>query len=584
MVETLYFADASSIQRFSHGRFLACPGRGGTPIEISARTVDILTNCRGAQPLGEHASVAWRLGLAPTLDALTMELDALIATGLLRKLPRQRTTSPGATTSAARRSLNTVVIVTANRPAALRRCLDRLASTFQQYGRQPRVLVIDGSRDESATAAAIADVRRSMAIEYVDRSAAAELRRMLVARGVPAPVAALSTSLGSAGENRNVALLLTAGDDVLMIDDDIVPDLWSHPDRRGGMIVGGHQDMREWSFFASRREATAGLHYVDVDLLRAHEELLGKPLSMLLEANDAVDFEHTCSHTLSALSESKALRVRCTFAGLAGDSARYCAHRLLFASGSTHRRLITDHSAIGHALTSREIRHIATDTFITHEPVGFASYCMGLSNTPWSPPFPRMSLGEDTVFASTLAFIDPEALFAHLPIGVVHDSARPSALADPMPSAHQTTMWEHMLYVLKQVSRPAFDGDVARRLEAYGATLTAFAGMPDRELSSALREASMAARCQPLAMLDAALANHPYPESWRTAFENYRRVFLEAAAGEAFHIPVDCASDGTVDAGLRETRRFMNSAGELMQAWPDVCRAAALAAYRTSNA
>jgi hypothetical protein len=191
-----------------------------------------------------------------------------------------------------------------------------------------------------------------------------------------------------------------------------------------------------------------------------------------------------------------------------------------------------------------------------------------------------LSRGEDTVFGSTWAFADPNALFAHLPIGVIHNSDRPATLDDPMPSARQTTMAEHLLYLLKHAARQTYGGDVAKRLCTYGDVLDEVGDMQARELLCVLHDPAVGARCHQVATLDALLNSSSYPECWRTAFEQYRSVFVESSQKPGFPIPVECTGQETQDACLLRVRRFMKHASELLRNWSDVWRAAAMAAYR----
>src|SRR5688500_14202276 len=107
---------------------------------------------------------------------------------------------------------------------------------------------------------------------------------------------------GSIGANRNLVLLLTAGDQVLMADDDIVCEPWTRDGGSQGVAVWGHTDPQDSEFFASREDARHAAASWSGDLLAAHEALLGQPMPELLTSEDPPDLGETCGHLIAALA------------------------------------------------------------------------------------------------------------------------------------------------------------------------------------------------------------------------------------------------------------------------------------------
>src|SRR5690606_16736277 len=116
--------------------------------------------------------------------------------------------------------LDTVAIVTADRPLALTRALHALD---QDRERPCRVIVVDGSSaNGTATRDALATVHGATPVMCIGAHEAAALRQRLASGGVPMTILDFGLTPGSIGSGRNLAALLAAGRPLLMQDDDVV--------------------------------------------------------------------------------------------------------------------------------------------------------------------------------------------------------------------------------------------------------------------------------------------------------------------------------------------------------------------------
>ena len=251
-------------------------------VELDGLASRVLSLCQGGRTLEAHAAVAWQSGATGDPNALAAAFDRLLETGLLRAW--DETSRPGGPRPAtAPAALTSVAVITADRPAMLRRCLQSLVDQTDRFGRRLRFLVIDGSRDEagrrdSEAVAAAVDKESAHTVTYVGREAAGALQRRLEASARVEPAVLSALVPGGIGGNRNLAVLFAAGERLLMVDDDVVCDPWARTDREEGVSLGGHADLREWGFFDTRQDALATAGPAPVDLLAAHERFLGATL------------------------------------------------------------------------------------------------------------------------------------------------------------------------------------------------------------------------------------------------------------------------------------------------------------------
>ena len=477
------------------------------------------------------------------------------------------------------RPVDSVVVVSADRPALLARCLEALTAHFGTCDRAPRVIVVDGSRkDPSTTWAAVQSfhARGAARLEYIGDDEAATLRDAIAAEGVPGRVLQWGVTPGDIGSNRNLATLATAGERVLMVDDDVLCEPREPGGSAEGVTIAGHADLREWHFHGTRAEAVAAASPSNVDLLAEHGGLLGASLADVLTRSPRIpNLDHACGHMQAMLGDGTRPVVRVTFAGVVGDSACYCPSRLLLLQGDTRRQLMQSASTFRLALTSREVRRMAPETIVTHDPACMA-YCMGLENGRLVPPFMPAGRNEDSVFGAMLALADPFALFAHLPHGVVHDSTRPSLypIGERTRSAQQTRISELLLLELAALARSSPDGMVPDRLEWIGQHLVTLGETSPREFADRVTQSTVNDRRRDLAVMATPPLDAALPDYWRSAVEGYRSTLQESVKHPAFFVPIECQSAESGPDRFARTQAFLRAFGEFLLWWPRIWTAA----------
>jgi hypothetical protein len=469
----------------------------------------------------------------------------------------------------------TVAIVTSNRPKLLRRTLISLATHFADCGVRPRVIVIDGSQSQSASSV-VASVQRStgLSITYINYDNYLIIVNHLAALGVPTRTMRYGTDLGNIGCNRNVALLMSAGASLVMIDDDVICDLWISPQREDGMYIAGHADLRNMETFASRTAALDGLSRTSVGLLQSHGAVLGRSLDSLLRDLAPVSLEHACEHMLSAIERPRDFRVRMTFAGLAGDSAVHCGHSVLFATGRIRDELLTDDRVLATALGSREVRQIAPRVIVGHH-AGCKSYCMGLDCAALLPPFFSYGRNSDGVFGSLLAFCDPGALTAHLPIGVIHDSTRTSHYlpAERLRYVRTTRLSEFIMSVVRATAiRVDLPLTIADRISILSESLREISKLPTDDFAELWADLALRMRSIELQVLDRAVTSKCPSKAWSSALSDYRAALCRSAEGGALFVPHEFADCGDSTEAFRAAQRTVGQFADFMAVWPDMWR------------
>jgi hypothetical protein len=525
--------------------------------------VDAWRACRGARTLAAHAEALSRARLALESASVARLLEGLVVGGLLVNVPLPDEAPVDAA------AITTVGVVTADRPDLLRRCLPTMLNHFAASSRKPRLLVIDGSGSRDARTLTRRYTEEILSSKgwpgcYVGRHIHARLLRRLTAD----PDISRTSLPGEIGASRNLLLLLTAGEALLMVDDDILALPYSSScvtTAVDTIRLGGHSEYRIHVPFTDRNAVRNTLQQVPHCLLDLHERLLGRPLSTILQMA-ACDARDCCNHVLQACNDSNST-VRLTFAGLAGDSAIWCPYRLLFVSGPTRLRLLADPRAFELALASRETVRMVDRYTVSHEPTCMA-YCMGLDNRHLLPPFMPFGRNEDGLFGHTLAAQDPGALFGHVPVAVFHDSLRPSAYPQGVVmSAGSRSLSEGFAFALRVCQGAIRSIDPSTRLCRLGELLLDIASLPPHRLLRWVRETIIEYRCNEIAALMKERESGLIPDHWRSASETYQTAFM-AALSSSPRVPLADLSYSTENQLAQLVQTRFRLAGRLMIEWP----------------
>ncbi len=466
--------------------------------------------------------------------------------------------------------------MTAGRPALLRRALESLRRHCDDHERAPRVIVVDGSPhepDRRATRAAVAAVaaRGTPGARYVGPDEADALRARLVIHGGPN----MPLRPGSAGANRNLLLLLTAGERLLMMDDDVVCETWAGEDCHERIAVMGHHgELIRTTFAETRAAALAAAPRASIDLLGEHEALLGRALrDLIADSAQPMDATWACAHMRHAVAGATAHTVRVTMTGVAGDAGIHCPHRLLLAADPLRAQLCGAGDTFATAMNSREVVRIARARVLTHHP-GCMATCTGVDNERLLPPFLPRGRNEDGVFGAMLSMAAPDTLFGHLPVGIVHDSPRPSARdTAAILSARETRLADLIVPLAASVSGHARAPEAWLREAA--ALFSDLGRRPADALAVIVGDVIRVQRMRELAHVDELCRSRAWPAYYQAALEAYRDTLDAGLERPAFFLPIEFQHDGSLSTGYTALGGTLAAYGALLRAWPALWEAAA---------
>ena len=472
---------------------------------------------------------------------------------------------------AGRTQIATVAIITAGRPRLLRRCLESLAVNCEVGGNRPRILVIDGShevRHRNANRRAAREIATGAAlkVDYIGPVQARELRRRLIAAGLPPRTLRFGFTPGSTGANRNIALLMAGRSNLLMIDDDAICSPWSLREREPGVVIADTAELRDVRFFSTRPAALSVGRPVAVSLIDAHGDLLGARSRDVVSGALGEVTGVSPDGLRSAMARGAEYCVRVSFAGLAGDSGASCPHHWLFAIGALKDQLIADPAALATALRSREVIRIARRSIITRVPNCMA-LCMALTTDTLLPPFLPDGRNQDGLFGVMLHHIDPTALFGHLSYGIVHDSPRRSAYPASTIVSATTTRLANLIVSFSRRA-PSRSGSPAARLANLADFLNEIAALPIREFMIRAMQVTLEDRtARHEALMERLSKDDSYSDYWRKAVDRYMDAFNASARHPEFYLPVEFKDRGSFDHAFGNVQKYVGEFADLLRCW-----------------
>jgi len=463
--------------------------------------------------------------------------------------------------------IDTIGFVTRDRPATLRRAVASAFVHARVHDRSPRLVVVDDGVDRRATLDALQSLR--VDVTYVGREEKlATCARLAIVTGVPLPIIELALlgdpALGfTAGANRNALLLACAGRAFLGLDDDMRCELATAPGGGSQLRLASDEPTAIWFYGDPGERARAVGRCGDVDLLAAHEALLGRDLGRLVgaETSGTEHFARELHHGFG--------RVAISVSGVHGDCGLSSPLTYLMKGGATRERLLADYER---HRSAREILRVVDAPTITRR-----AFCMtgaiGLDHRELLPPFLPAGRGEDGVFATTLRLCDPFGFIGLVPVAVLHDPDDTRAF-DPGALTRAFRISD----CVQLLSQAAPFGDPrqrpATRLFTLGRHLADLAERPWTELVDVLRDQHARQLAHHLPICEAMLADHrDAPPAWRRDLSRH----LVTAAGRARSM-TDFGPSDLADLPVAEQRtrfqRLLLGYGQLLSAWPTLVAAA----------
>ncbi|MFK7955822.1 MAG: hypothetical protein AB8B96_06985 [Lysobacterales bacterium] len=418
--------------------------------ENHVMTMDVLAAMdasRQFQPMGRHVeAITQRIpalkGKSHAVEKVfeflrsrSLVVDADQMLDKLRSAPSQDLTEPAG-----------MVIRTCDRPAELEKLAKSLAANEAVTGRGLRYLVVDDSRHSSdenhRVLAPLKDA--GLEVHHLDRAWRQRMCKTLPNASVSQEILGLGeTDSITCGGAWNTALLLTAGERFLMLDDDFVMDPRSPiggGSRQLSVREGPHLPMQfpatNMEELAAALPAAAGDKAgAGFDPLHEHLAACGQSPAVLFNSAFAMEvspqtLQGATFPQINSLLSGEAIKT--TAAGAWGDW-RMDTNLWLYLAPPAHTEGMRRSEASYRALSYQPVM---AHGFVAPQLTQMSNFTpLAFDNRQLLPCTVATGRGEDFTFAAWLRFLYPESLCLHFPTLLKHQ--RPTSTREsPMPEAY----------------------------------------------------------------------------------------------------------------------------------------------------
>ena len=323
-----------------------------------------------------------------------------------------------------------VAILTWERPQALERLLESIATNCET-GNFHRLYIIDDSRkveniNQNQALTERFNSRISSPLQYFGRAEQQSLVSELV-KQLPEHENAIHFLTDpsrwkdhwTAGLARNLALLLSSGRRLVMIDDDAICDVYNPPEQKHDITFS--DDPREAAFFGDGKEWAHLQQPINPDPITRHMQCLGLTFSEALTVLGQnhlkpAGFTNATALQVSELQPDSAVLVtECGSLGCPGTRNNTWLPNMASVS---LKRMLASGTKTTQALGSRKVWSGRNQPHFS--PRSNMSQITGFDNRRMLPPYLPIMRGQDRLFGNMLDFIFPESVVLDYPWAVPH--------------------------------------------------------------------------------------------------------------------------------------------------------------------
>jgi hypothetical protein len=578
----LAFPDLVRMPAGSGAELILTPFDRGAHLVPRARA-EMLAACQGFATLDGHAAALAARGFGDR-GAVRSALVDLAGAGLLVPAGELvRRARAGKADAAPPPPVAVLGLPTRDRPDDLRAALESHLGALA--GRAVEVVIAEGEVSPEAharTRTLLAEIAARFAVPvylagFPERAAYA--RALATRAGVDEAIAAfalLNPERGDndAGANGNALLLHAVGDLAVFTDDDTRARLRAAPESAAGLALSSSGDPGEAWFPAPGEPAVDDGTRAPIDLLGAHETLLGRGAGSLVEERRraGLDLERAGAGLFRRLARGGA--VRFTQNGAAGDTGTGSMGFLLHLQGRTRERLHASEATYRHAFAGRQIIRCTPRATI-----GDAAFCMslgmGVDARALLPPFFPVQRNADGVFGLLVRACFPDALSGFAPFAEEHVAARRSSFDDLLAAVGKTWSGDLICALIGGAPLLTEIGEPRANLRALGDHLARLGSLPPADFAAMLGAMNLRGRALDLGSAEDLLRRHPGPAWW---VRDVARLVERSRASLTLPAPA-WPADLEAALGLAETRhafpRMIRRFGELLSVWPALWDAAA---------
>ena len=574
----------------SDGNLLLLNARNNKRTVVMPEVYASLLSCNRFQTLDKHVAniIALNPGMQGQQSDIRNVLQNMLNNGMMisAKSVTRKLRDAAASTRPDDNSSDTpvVAVTTWERPEALERLLKSINANCDTSAFH-RLYVIDDSRDAaniSKNQSLVKELAPAMEtpVQYFGRAEQQSLLDKLV-KHLPdheQDIRFLADQSRwadhwTSGMARNLALLLSCGHRLVMMDDDTVCDVYESPQPKPGISFS--DEPREADFFSGQQEWASLRQPLNPDPVKRHMQCLGlsfsEALNVLgennLKPNGLADATALMVNELDA--DSPVLMTECGSLGCPGTNTNTWLPDM--APVSLNIMLISENKTTN-ALGKRHVWSGRSQPHFTPRPN--MSQITGFDNRQMLPPYLPINRGEDRLFGFMLDFLFPASVTLDYPWAIPHlplpeREWRNRDLDFTPGDSFPAFFFERVLEFKPSCQAATGDG----RLTALSAWFDDMASASPETLTAMHRDARLRGSSEQLQHLGALLSEaKSAPVNWQNYLRNGMTQLnkdLDRASREDFPVkgsPSTMEGEPLIDFWKGTWAEFASA----LKAWPEI--------------
>jgi len=529
------------------------------------------------------------------LVAAEKKVDELLARGLLVKKETleksvlwslKKLSNPILPVFGGNNRIENVCIPTYNRSQKLEQLLNSVIENNSEFGRNPTVIVMDDSKNESTADQTkivlkkILEKNGTRAMRYGNRLMRKNFSRLLSNEtGVRQTVTDFlllgeeGGEVPTGGSNRNSLILDSIGSLTLQLDDDMIVENKRPPENvREGIALTCGLQRSYWPYENFDEVAESGTPF-HTDYLKIHEDFLGKSLYESIRHEDAAEKEFTIEyiseemlHTLSRGHN----RILSTFTGSYGDSGMaFSLPNRNF--GDSLRRLTKDRDTYQKFKEAKFLAQAVQIPTICRDP-WCISMNIGLDVRVLPPFFSPVQREDDTVFGMIAYSCFRDAFSMQLPYMILHNRNDLKTNPDFMLGLFRATTILSSL--IQWYSKTIKGNDSAKNLFELGTCFKKLGGMNIKIFKETAHAKFQTQTEEYLQGISYRLFTETdVPQYWRDDMARYANMISTFVTTPALPHTLLWDMPGNEDSRWMLFQKWVENFGDLLCEWPNIFEA-----------
>ncbi len=369
------------------------------------------------------------------------------------------------------------------------------------------------------------------------------------------------------GANRNSLLLVTAGNKILSVDDDILFETFSSQKQNNNLEFSSEREPLDIEYFTDRNELLKKILPCDTDVFLQHENILGKSINeIILKFKDTELFLDKANNGFIYSIIKNDRKIPVTMPGIAGSSGKGSPKSVLWINGLEREKIMKSKIVYKTYICRNEVFRLPDNLKISNGSF-LMGYNMGIDNREMIPPFLPIGRGSDTIFASLLKMTN--SYICYLPFSLYHDPLKRRLFNYKDIFNFSLHISDLILLIIESIKISTHYSDVPFKLIMIGNYFKDISKLNKIDFFELIQNELIKHKCSFIKFLESLLIKYDSkPEFWAEDIFKIIKIIEKNFKNKDMYFPVELNNNDSIENKEKELKKTFNLFGELLISWP----------------